>query len=75
MEKCKHCGREIKSQEEQEVLHAEARKSGKPWGYYHGSYCDGVLTLGTDPFAVEIHEDFSEYWGCEGGRFDSAMEI
>lgn len=73
--KCKSCGKEIKSQEEQEVLEAEARKSGKRWNYYTGSYCDGVLTYDTDPFREEIHNDFSKSWDCEGSRYESLMDI
>lgn len=37
--------------------------------------CDGVLTLGADPYAEEIHGDFSESWDCMGGRHESAMDI
>ena len=75
MKKCKRCGKELKSREEQEAAAAEARKSGKRWNYFTGSYCDGVLTLGTDPFQEEIHGDFTEYWDCEGSRYESMMDI
>lgn len=44
---------------------------GKPIG----DECDGVMTLGPDPFASEIHEDYTEYWNCEGGRYESMMDI
>lgn len=37
--------------------------------------CDGILTLGEDPFQSEINEDYTEYWMCQGQRWDSAMEI
>lgn len=73
--KCKSCGKEIKSQEEQKALQAEAVKSGKRWSYYSGSYCDGILTYDSDPFAEEIHGDFSKSWDCEGSRHKSLMDI
>ncbi|QGH79482.1 hypothetical protein SEA_LIMPID_177 [Streptomyces phage Limpid] len=37
--------------------------------------CDGVLTFEPDPFAQEIHDDHSNYWNCDGGRYESAMDI
>ena len=38
-------------------------------------FCDGILTLGTDPFAEEIHGDYTEVWMCYGARYESAMDI
>lgn len=63
MENCKNCGKELKSQEAQASLR------------WDGVYCDGVLTMDTDPYAVEINEDFSEYLNCQGGRYESMMDI
>lgn len=37
--------------------------------------CDGVQTLGPDPFAEEIHGDHSDYLMCEGARWEAAMDI
>lgn len=37
--------------------------------------CDGVQTLGPDPFAEEIHGDHSDYLMCDGARWESAMDI
>jgi hypothetical protein len=41
----------------------------------YGEFCDGVMTMDTDPFAVEIHNDYTLYLGCEGSRYESAMDI
>lgn len=38
-------------------------------------YCDGVLVLGTDPYAEEIAGDTTEVWMCDGQRMDSADDI
>lgn len=35
--------------------------------------CNGVRTLGPDPFLADIHEDDSDYLMCDGERHDSAM--
>lgn len=75
MNTCKNCGKELKSQEEQEVIQAEGRRAGKHWRYYQGAFCDGILTMDTDPYAVEIEDDFSESLDCEGNRFEYAMDI
>ena len=40
-----------------------------------GSGCDGIMSWDTDPFAEEIHGDFSLYWDCAGNRYQSAMDI
>jgi hypothetical protein len=37
--------------------------------------CDGELTLDVDPFAVEIYDDYTEVWLCEGDRDQRAMDI
>ncbi|QNN99251.1 hypothetical protein SEA_FAUST_175 [Streptomyces phage Faust] len=37
--------------------------------------CDGVLTFEPDPFAQEIHDDHTNYWMCDGERYESAMDI
>lgn len=50
------------------------KQIGDPYDYF-GDYCDGELTEGTNPFAVEIHNDFTLYWECEGRRYESAMDI
>lgn len=70
---CENCGKEVKSQEEQHILWMEARKAGR-YGS-GGKYCDGVMSMAPDPFAEEIHGDFTEYWDCEGNRYESSMEI
>lgn len=44
-------------------------------GNVEGDLCNGVDTLGPDPFAEEIHDDSTEYWMCEGERRASAMDI
>ena len=63
MKKCSNCGKELKSQEEQASLR------------WSGDYCDGVLTMDTNPFAVEINDDFTEYLDCEGNRYEAMMDI
>ena len=40
-----------------------------------GDTCNGVMTMDTNPFAVEIHDDYTLYWDCEGSRYESAMDI
>lgn len=62
METCEHCGKPIRTTDEISL---------REWG----SYCDGKLTLDTDPFAVEISDDYTLYWDCEGARYESAMDI
>ncbi len=47
---------------------------GEPYSKY-GGFCDGVRTLGPDPFLEEIRGDDTEYMMCSGERHDSAMEI
>lgn len=37
--------------------------------------CEGVKSWDVDPFAEEIHDDHSLYFDCEGGRYESAMDI
>ncbi len=39
------------------------------------TYCDGLITLGTNPYAVEIYGDHSESWDCRGNRYDAAQDI
>ncbi len=41
-------------------------------GHYR---CEGIKTMDVDPFAEEIHGDSSLYLDCEGGRYESAMDI
>jgi len=43
--------------------------------WYSEIECDGILTLGPDPFAEEIHDDHSDYLMCDGERHESAMDI
>lgn len=38
-------------------------------------HCDGVQTLGPDPYQEDINDDDSDYLLCEGQRYESAMEI
>lgn len=45
------------------------------FSYGDDEFCDGILTLGPNPFAQEIHGDNSDYWMCERSRYDSAMDI
>ncbi len=37
--------------------------------------CDGIRTLGSNPFDEEIRGDYTEYLECEGSRYQSAMDI
>ena len=37
--------------------------------------CDGVMSFETDPYAIEINDDYTLYWNCDGGRYESAMDI
>lgn len=37
--------------------------------------CNGVVTLGPDPFQQEINDDHTEVWMCAGERYESAMDI
>jgi len=50
----------------------------KAWGYEREDYsmvCDGIQTWGPDPFAEEIHGDHSDYFMCDGERWDSGQSI
>lgn len=38
-------------------------------------YCDGVKYWAPDPFAEEIYDDSSDYFECDGDRYESAMDI
>lgn len=44
-------------------------------GDWWGDYCNGLITEAEDPFAAEIHGDYTLYWDCEGNRYESAMDI
>jgi hypothetical protein len=58
-----------------EALH---EKFGKPFCPHCGGgilECDGIQTMGPDPFAEEIHGDSTNYLMCEGARHNSAMDI
>ena len=59
MERCTNCGKRIGTTEQS----------------WSGEYCDGFLTMGANPFAVEIYGDYTEYEDCEGNRYESAMDI
>jgi hypothetical protein len=37
--------------------------------------CDGIQTWGSDPYASEINGDDTDYFMCEGQRWESAQEI
>lgn len=37
--------------------------------------CDGKLTFDTDPYQVEINENYEKSWDCAGSRHESAMDI
>ncbi|AXH67307.1 hypothetical protein SEA_WOFFORD_137 [Streptomyces phage Wofford] len=37
--------------------------------------CDGIPTWGPDPFAEEIHGDHSDYFMCDGERYESGQDI
>lgn len=50
------------------------KQIGDPYDY-SGNFCDGILTEGENPFAVEIDNDHTLYWECEGHRYESAMDI
>ncbi len=39
------------------------------------SMCDGYKYWATNPFAVEINDDYEEYFECDGSRHESAMDI
>lgn len=58
-----------------EALH---EKFGKPVCSYCGGgilECDGIQTMGPDPYAQEIHGDNTEMLMCEGQRSISADDI
>lgn len=38
-------------------------------------WCDGVMYMQTDPFALEIYDDETEYEMCQGMAYDSAQDI
>lgn len=44
-------------------------------GYDIPKDCDGIQVFGPDPFASEIHDDWTEVWLCQGQIYDSCMEI
>lgn len=43
--------------------------------YDYSMVCDGIETLGTNPYAEEIHGDYTEYYECEGSRYESGRDI
>lgn len=43
--------------------------------HYGHSDCSGVGRFVPDPFAEEIHGDSTPYWNCDGGLYESAMDI
>jgi hypothetical protein len=36
--------------------------------------CNGVFTLGEDPYEVEINNNYTEVWMCEGERGQRFMD-
>ena len=38
-------------------------------------YCSGYKYMQQDPFAVEIHDDYTLYLMCDGEAYESAMDI
>jgi hypothetical protein len=49
-------------------------KSTPPNEDHSSVYCDGAVTLATNPFAVEVHGDYTKSWSCSGQRYESAMD-
>ncbi|WXW92624.1 hypothetical protein SEA_ENYGMA_144 [Streptomyces phage Enygma] len=43
--------------------------------YDYSMVCDGIPTWGPDPFAEEIHGDHSDYFMCDGERYESGKSI
>lgn len=37
--------------------------------------CDGYKYWATNPYAEEINGDFTEYFECDGDRYESAIDI
>lgn len=62
MDTCVECGKRIASDEEVER---------------EGAYdiCTGKREFTTNPFAVEIHEDYTKHWICPGRRSELADDI
>ena len=42
---------------------------------YYGADCDGIGRWETDPFAVDVHGDFTKSYLCDGLVTKSAMDI
>lgn len=38
-------------------------------------YCEGYKSWETNPYAVEINDDYTLYFECGGSRHESAMDI
>lgn len=71
MKTCKRCGCILMSQVEQDDY---MRAPGRRWSKMY-DLCDGIVTLDTDPFLEEVHDDSTKYWQCQGERSASLMEI
>jgi hypothetical protein len=67
--KCQYCGGYDMPDED-----CVYERNGITW-YDRSMQCDGIQTWGPDPFAEEIHGDFSDYLMCDGGRYQSSMDI
>lgn len=39
------------------------------------SRCEGYKDWATNPYAVEMNNDFSLYFECNGYRYESSMDI
>lgn len=65
--KCEHCGK----------YDMPPTRWPGPYSYRldYSMVCDGIQTMGPDPFGEEIHGDHTEYLMCEGERWDSAQNI
>jgi len=36
---------------------------------------ENPVTYGPDPYSMDIHNDFTEYWQCNECAYESAMDI
>lgn len=41
----------------------------------YGADCNGVGRYGPDPYAVEIYDDRTPVWLCDGARYGRAQDI
>lgn len=37
--------------------------------------CKGYKTWDTNPYAMEINDDYTEYFECEGTRYEASQDI